>query len=63
MAQQLRLLVAPTEDLGLILSSHTAAYNHLQFQSQGIYSLSSPDFTGTMHAHDDMHIANVSLNL
>lgn len=57
------MALVPTEDLGLILNSHRAAYNQLQFQSQGIYPLSSPDLTGTMHVHDNMHIANVSLNL
>lgn len=57
------MALVPTEDLGLILNSYGADYNQLQFQSQGIYPLSSPDLTGTMHVHDNMHIANVSLNL
>lgn len=31
MCQQLRVLAAPVEDLGLIPSTHMVAHNHLQF--------------------------------
>lgn len=41
-AQQLRVLVAPVENPGLIPSSHIT-YNHLQFQSQRIHPVPSRD--------------------
>lgn len=56
MAQQLRALVALTEDLVLLLSDHTATYKHLKLQFQGIRCLFGPlralgTHTGTHSRH------------